>query len=669
MTHQNGPPEHKPPLSELIRENQRLSGRIQELHASHIALQQLAKQYHELMELVPDIVMIHDTQKIRYINHTGAIMLGAQLPEEIVGMPVLDFFSKTYWNINQKRFCRVMSGHKADCLEQEMSCLDKNLIWVECVSIPTVSDDSQAILTVGRNINKRKLAQKALRESEERFRSTFEQAAVGICHVGKEGQLLRVNQKLCDILGFSRDELLSMTIKDVTHPEDLKISSDAYKRLFCGEQVIEKFEKRYICKNGQTIWANLTASVLKEPDGAPEFFISVVEDIGSRKLAEKEKEILENQLQQAQRLEAIGTLAGGIAHDFNNILYPIIGFAEMTLEDLSPNSPICDFQKQIIQAAGRAQNLIKRILTFSREIEPELAPVHLKEMILETCHLLRAALPSTIELNLESLQNTGYVISTPVQIHQVIMNLCTNAFHAMATSGGMLKVELDSVELKDEENITGGKYHRLIISDTGCGMPHVILNRIFHPYFTTKEKGKGTGLGLSTVHGIVKQLKGHITVTSLPGKGTIFIIYLPAYHPDELASEPQTRVVDLKGREHILLVDDEEMILEMLQAMLSRMGYQVTGCQTSLEALDIFNCDPDRFHLVITDLTMPQMTGIQLSQKLQITKPGVPIILCTGFSDLLDENAAKAMGIRELITKPVLKVDLMSAIQKALSPS
>ncbi len=669
MTSQNGPLELNPRLNELIQENQRLSGRIQELHASHIALQQLVEQYHDLMELVPDIVMIHDVQMIHYINHTGAVMLGAQSPEEIVGKPVLNFFSKAYWEINQNRFCQVMSGHKADCLEQEMSRLDQNLFWVECVSIPSVSAGSQAILTVVRNINKRKLAQKALRESEERFRSTFEQAAVGICHVGKEGQFLRVNQKLCDMLGFARDELLSMTIKDVTHPKDLRISKEAYERLFSGKQVIEKFEKRYISKNGQMIWANLTASVLKEPDGAPEFFISVVEDIGSKKAAEKEKEILEKQLQQIQRLEAIGTLAGGIAHDFNNILYPIIGFAEMTLEDLPPNTPTRDFQKQIIQAACRAQDLIKRILAFSREIEPELIPVHLKEIILEVCQLLRAALPSTIELNMESLQNTGYVKSSPVQMHQLIMNLCTNAFHAMEASGGILKLELDGIELEKDTNVAGGKYHRLIISDTGCGMPHAILNRIFHPYFTTKEKGKGTGLGLSTVHGIVKQLQGHITVTSLPGKGTLFIIYLPAYHPDEQVSEPQTQVVDLKGKEHILLVDDEEMILEMLQAMLSRMGYQVTGCQDSLEALDLFISNPDHFQLVITDLTMPQMTGVQLSQKLQTIKPDIPIILCTGFSDLLDENAARAIGIRKLVTKPVLKADLLTAIQQALSVS
>ena len=667
MTHQNEHLENNLRLNDLTRENQRLSCRVQELQTANLALQQIADQYHELMELVPDIVMIHDVQKIHYINHIGAVMLNAQSSEEIVGKTVFDFFNRAYWKINQKRFSQVMRGHKADCLEQEMSRLDNILIWVECVSIPSVFEGSQAILTIGRNINNRKLSQEALRESEERFRSTFEQAVVGICHVSKNGQLVRVNQKLCDMLGFTRDELLSMTVMDITHPEDLKISIEAYERLLSGEQILEKFEKKYICKNGRTIWANLTASVLKEPDGAPEFFISVVENIDAKKAAEKEKEILENQLQQARRLEAIGTLAGGIAHDFNNILYPIIGFAEMTLEDLPPNTPMCGFQKQIIQAACRAQDLIKHILTFSREIEPELVPVNLKEMIQETCQLLRAALPNTIALNLESLQNTGYVKSAPSQIHQIIMNLCTNAFHAMETSGGILKLELDSIELEDVENIAGGKYHRLIISDTGCGMPKVILNRIFHPYFTTKEKWKGTGLGLSTVHGIVIQLQGHITVTSLLERGTIFVIYLPVYHPEGQVPEPETRALELKGREHFLLVEDEEMILEMLQTMLSRMGYQVTGCLTGLEALILFNSDPDYFQLVITDLTMPQMTGIQLSQKLQSIKPDIPIILCTGFSGLLDKNAARAIGIRELVTKPVLKVDLMAAIQRALS--
>ena len=377
---------------------------------------------------------------------------------------------------------------------------------------------------------------------------------------------------------------------------------------------------------------------------------------------------LQRQFRQAQKMEAIGTLAGGIAHDFNNILSAIIGYAELAL--LQSNDPaIRKSIKAVLDAGRRASELVSQILAFSRQSEQEFKPVQVRLIVKEVIKLLRASLPATIEIR-QHLASDSLVLADPTQIHQMIMNLCTNANHAMEEKGGVLTIELNDVVL-DEKLLAGhtglqpGKYLKLTVSDTGCGMSPEVVDRIFDPFFTTKPPGKGTGMGLSVLHGIVKSYRGTVTVTSQPGKGTTFSVYIPIHkkRPSAAADDEQPLPT---GNERILFVDDEESIAAMTTEMLTRLGYRVTALTDSRKALELFSKDPLAFDLVITDMTMPQMTGDKLAMKLMALRPGLPVILCTGFSDLIDDTRARAMGIAAFVSKPVLNRRLAETIRKVL---
>ena len=370
----------------------------------------------------------------------------------------------------------------------------------------------------------------------------------------------------------------------------------------------------------------------------------------------------ERQLQQIDKIQAIGTLAGGIAHDFNNILFPIIGYTEMTLMDAPESSAIHSNLQEVLNATNRARDLVKQILAFSRQNIQEFKPLKLQPIITEALKLLRATIPSNIKISHHVDENTGPTMGDPTQIHQVIMNLCTNAYHAMQETGGNLDITLKEVDIEPDDilekmGIVSGRYLQLEVIDTGHGMHPSVLGRIFEPYFTTKEQSKGTGLGLSVTHGIVKSHGGDIQVFSESGKGTTFRVYLPLIQNVE--PEEVTEVIGtlLRGAERILLVDDEEPIANMEKLMLERLGYQITALTSSTEALDTFRSQPERFDLVITDMTMPSMTGIELAPKLLQIRPDIPIILCSGFNEMASEEKVKSIGIKAYVQKPVeLKV-------------
>ncbi|MBI5590899.1 MAG: MEDS domain-containing protein [Deltaproteobacteria bacterium] len=378
------------------------------------------------------------------------------------------------------------------------------------------------------------------------------------------------------------------------------------------------------------------------------------------------------QLEQTQRMESIGVLAGGIAHDFNNILFPIIGNAEMLIDDFPEYSPVNNKIKQILKAAMRAQGLVQQILAFSRQQVDERVPIRLKPIISEVMKLLRSSLPSTITFTQDlSRQQSCLTLADPTQVHQILMNLCTNAFHAMQESGGNLHVSLEEVTISPNDytgtfDLLPGKYNKLSVRDTGHGMPKHIQEKIFDPYYTTKGKDKGTGLGLSVVHGIVKSCKGHISVDSEIGKGSQFDIYLPVCDSESNGISTKTTEIAPRGTEHILLVDDEDPIVILIDQMLTRLGYQVTSRSSSPEALDAFISQPDLFDLVITDMTMPYLTGIQLARKMMDVRPDIPVVLCTGFSERITENTVKQLGIRKLILKPVIRMDLAKTIRSVL---
>ena len=377
----------------------------------------------------------------------------------------------------------------------------------------------------------------------------------------------------------------------------------------------------------------------------------------------------EAQLIQAQKMEAIGTLAGGIAHDFNNILSSIMGYAELALYEIEDETEVNEYIQEVLVAGGRARDLVQQILTFSRRSEKVMKPVHLVPILKEVLKLLRASLPATIDMK-QDIGCNSVALADPTQIHQLIMNLCTNAAHSMEENGGTLDVSLGEEQLAEEftdkhADLNPGAYTRLSIRDTGCGMAPEVLDRIFDPFFTTKEKGKGTGIGLSAVHGIVKNHGGLITVSSKPGKGSVFTVYLPLVEKDVVKDDAADSMI-LTGKERILFVDDEQALVNMGKLMLEHLGYTVDGCTSSLQALEIFNAQPDKFDLVICDMTMPKMTGKDLSVKLREIRSDLPIILCTGYNANISEVKAKQMGIDAFVLKPIAMGKIGKIVRKVL---
>ncbi len=395
-----------------------------------------------------------------------------------------------------------------------------------------------------------------------------------------------------------------------------------------------------------------------------------INDITRRKSEEAKREKLENQLRQAQKMESIGTLAGGIAHDFNNILFPVMGFTEMLLEDLSEDKKFKKPLSEILKGCLRAKDLVQQILAFSRQTEKEYIPVRIDLILKEIIKLTRASLPSTIEIQKYISPDTGMVLADPTQIHQVIMNLSTNAFHAMEEQGGILKIRLENYEPSNdtfsEPELNSGSYICLTISDSGTGVAPEILENIFDPYFTTKGKGKGTGLGLSVVHGIVKNIGGKILIGKGEIKGTTVKVYLPKILSEKPLITPEESKPDLSGSGLILLVDDEIQISTMIEEMIGRLGYQVISKNSSPEALKYFSKFPGRFDLVITDMTMPILTGDVLIQQMKKIRPDLPTIMITGFSEKINKDNPTEINVDHILMKPVLKNDLAKAILKVI---
>ncbi len=379
---------------------------------------------------------------------------------------------------------------------------------------------------------------------------------------------------------------------------------------------------------------------------------------------------MEARFQQTQKMETIGILAGGIAHDFNNILFPILGYTEMLLADLPKESPSRNDLNGIYKGALRARDLVNQILLFARQEKSRSIPIKIAPVIKEALKLIRSAIPASIEIKQNIINPSGLIKADPTQIHQIIMNLATNAFHAMEEKGGQLKVSMKEVQLGRydliDPDMKPGLFACITVRDTGKGMDKFLTQKIFDPFFTTKKKGRGTGMGLSVVYGIVQSMGGTINAYSEPGKGTVFNVYLPVItdsfeQPEQVANE-----VIPGGTEHILLVDDEEAILKMEKQMLERMGYHVTSRVSSLEALEAFGDDPDKFDLIISDMAMPQMSGNKLVKELRKIRPNIPILLCTGFSEKIPEKLAAEIGIKDILLKPVIMKDLSIMIRKVL---
>ncbi len=402
--------------------------------------------------------------------------------------------------------------------------------------------------------------------------------------------------------------------------------------------------------------------------------MGVAQQIGSafhKQKIEAEYEAINRHLVQVQKTEALGVLASGIAHDFNNILSPIMGYTDLCLTHPQVRGETADYLHRIKKASGRAQDLVRQILAFSRQGKQEFVEISISAIVKETLLLLRASMPANIEIKKNIYPNLKPILADPTTIHQVVMNLCTNAYQAMGDRGGVLTVTLTQEEilsgpLTDTLDLPPGPYLKLSISDTGSGMPKEIRDRIFEPYFTTKELNKGTGLGLSITHNIIRQLKGHIEVTSVPGQGTCFDVYLPQMKESAAPQKTETVKTIPGGTETLLVVDDNAPVLEMVEEVLSEKGYRVAAFLDPSRALDFFRSHPQAIDLVITDMTMPGITGLTLAKKMMEVKPGIPVLLCTGYSEGVYESSVLELGIKALFIKPLDINRLSAAIREEL---
>ncbi|MCB2181020.1 MAG: response regulator [Desulfobulbaceae bacterium] len=539
---------------------------------------------------------------------------------------------------------------------------------------------SPLLVTCARIFDSYRQEQKRLKTEEDlRKKEDLHREAQSIAHIGHWELNLHTNELVWsdeqyNIFGIDREKCKVSsyeTFLDIVHPDDRALVDGTYRDSVKNKKKYDIIHRIGTRESGVKYLHERWRTEYDET-GAPIRSIGTTQDITPLKETEIEKGKIEQQLRQTQKMEAIGTLASGIAHDFNNLLNAIVGFADLLLMDLQEGSRQHKDAQQIKNAGKRATELVQQILTFSRRSEQKWQPLKLQQVIKEALKLLRSSLPTTVEIRQDIHPDCSSVIADFTQIHQVIMNLCTNAFHAIGQKKGILEVRLDEISVDPKlagqiQDLSAGKYIRLIVKDSGQGMDQVTRERIFDPYFTTKKKGSGTGLGLATVLGIVKSHKGAITVHSKKGQGSTFTLYFPVATDDNTPvqkSEVQTELPWLGAR--VLFVDDIEFNVLLGKNVLERLGCNTLGVTSSIEALALFRKDPDKFDIIITDQTMPALTGYELAQKILKIRPKMPIIILTGHSDSLDNQKAKKIGIYNLLMKPLDMNKLVESMCKLL---
>ncbi len=505
----------------------------------------------------------------------------------------------------------------------------------------------------------RKQIEQALRQSETKYRHLFENLYDVYYRTDDKGNFTLLSPSVERQFGFTPDELIGQNIKDFyVRPE----KREEFLSILNRNGYVDNFEAQLKRKDNSVVWVSTNAKLLKDEEGNAVGVEGMTRDVTYAKK-------LEDRIRQSQKMESIGTLAGGIAHDFNNILGIILGNTELALDDVPEWNPARQNLEEVRIAIFRAKNVIRQLLSFARKTTLEKKPTNIVPVVKESLRLIRSTIPTSIEIHQNIPEDIDTIMADPTQINQVLINLCTNASHAMP-DGGIIAITLGHKELEEttaakHPELVPGRYVNLIVSDTGHGIPQEKIDRIFDPYFTTKEVDRGTGMGLAVVHGIVKEHNGLITVESEPGKGTIFSIFFPIVEKEAVVEIDMNQKFPA-GEERVLFVDDEESIVKMARKRLERLGYKVDATTNPIEALTLFRSQPDRFDLVITDLTMPKMTGDKLVGEILNLRPNIPIILCTGFSEKIDEKAAKAIGAVDYIEKPLNKRDFAIKVRKAL---
>ncbi|MBE9582060.1 MAG: PAS domain S-box protein [Proteobacteria bacterium] len=641
---------------ELVKERQR----------AEQALKESEERYRTQFEEALDAIFIADAETGILIdcNHAASELVG-RAKSELVGkhQRILHPPEEVEGELS-RTFKEHLKEKQGQALETQVITKNGEIRDVSIKANILKLKNKKVLHGVFRDITDCKRAEEALRQEQDKVQHYLDVAATMFVVIDRDEKITLLNRKGCEILGVQEEEVIGKNWFDNFVPERMteEIRS-VFQQLIHGQvEPVEYHENLVLTESGDEksiAWHN---TVLKDQAGIISAILSSGEDITDKKR-------LKSQLRQAQKLEAIGTLAGGIAHDFNNILTPIIVQTELALLNVEDDRDLRFNLDEVLKAGHRAKDLVKQILAFSRQTEQQRILLQLSPIVKEVLKLLRSSLPTTIEIRKDIKTDSGRVLADPTHIHQILMNLCTNAAHAMRKRGGVLEVSLADMELDGDAaakhpDLKSGPYARLTVSDSGRGIDPEVVKRIFDPFFTTKDRSEGTGMGLAVVHGIVKNYGGAITVDSEPEKGTTFHVYFPRAEEEEVAPGVEPAAPPPTGNERILLVDDEKIVVDPLKLMLERLGYQVVARTNSIEALEAFRAEPDSFDLVITDQTMPNMTGKELAQELTRIRPDIPTVLCTGLSEQITEE--EAIDISEYVMKPVVTAEMAKTIRKAL---
>jgi two-component system, cell cycle sensor histidine kinase and response regulator CckA len=659
---------------DLLRSNQGLQQEIAERRQVESALRSSEARFRLLIETIPNPVFFKDENGF-FLGCNAAYSYTVGLPKEkIIGRCLLDlpFGSLNEMaEIDHRQDLALIQKPGIQVNEVQLLCADGAVRDYMLFKATFRNEHGKVSGLVGimLDITARKKIEKELKESQILFDSFMRHLPGPAFIKDLQGRYIFVNRAFSQFVGMSSDDgPIGNRDEDVWDPEtaaQLQANEQAVRRARSAASTMETIHmpdnrKRYLLTTRFPIFHDNHLTALG----------GIAIDITERTEAEHRHKQLERQLQQAQKMEALGTLAGGIAHDFNNILASIIGYSQIALIDLPSNdSPVHEYLQRVLDAGERAVSLVKQILTFSRKGDLDPQPVQVDLIVKEVLQLVRSTLPATIEI-VQNIESQAVVMADPVQIHQVMMNLCANAGYAMRDKGGTLTVSLEGLNLDEAfthryVDLKPGSYIRLSVADTGHGIAAEHINRIFDPFFTTKPKGEGTGMGLSVVHGIIAGLKGVTTVSSTPGQGTRFDLYLPVVQQAAVPMKRPSEALPV-GTERILFVDDEPFQTDMLKHMLGLLGYAVQTCNSGTAALDRFKEDPNAFDIVITDLMMPGMRGDDLAAHMLAIRPDLPVILCSGYGENIATDRTESMGIRAFALKPLSMETLAHLIRKAL---
>ncbi len=630
------------------------------------ALRLSEEKYRRLYDSMMDaFVSVDMTGHLQDFNQAFRDMLG-YTERELRGLTYLDL-SPFKWYELETRIVdeQVMVKGFSEVYEKEYRKKDGTVFPVELRTFLMRNSAGQPVgmWAIVRDVKERKSLEKDLRESEERFRNAFEQAAIGFTIYAPDGRFLRVNQAMCNIVGYSEEELKTRTFKDITHQDDLDFNMDQIRRVLSGKVPGVQFQKRYIHKRGHEIWVSVSASVVRDDKGSPIHLISLVED-----LTEKRK--LEEQLRQSLKMEAIGQLAGGVAHDFNNILTAIMGYGSLALMNMAKDDPQRINIGHMLDGAERAAHLTKDLLLFSRKQISERKYVDLNEIIKKMEKFLARIIGEDISFKTILHPRAMPVLADAHQLEQVMMNLATNARDAMP-KGGVFSVATEQIRLDKEFIATHGygqpgMYALISVSDTGKGMDETTLQRIFEPFFTTREMGKGTGLGMAVVYGIVKGHDGYINVYSEPGLGTTFKIYLPLATMESEATPELIQPFALGKGETILVAEDDPAVREVFRISLEEHGYKVIGAENGEAAVKLYKDNMGKVSLVLLDVIMPVKNGREAYEEIKGLNPHTKVIFMSGYTDDIIVGKGLLEAGTELITKPVTPDRLLRKIREVL---